>query len=524
MSSKQLESGTELRNKILSGVNKLADYVSATLGPKGQNVLIQKKDTRPFVTKDGVTVASFIELEDPFENAGAQIVKQVSAKTNSEAGDGTTTATVIAWAIINNSSRLIASGVSPIDLKRGLDKCLEVALGMVSDASRPISSVEDVEHVARISANNDIGIGKLVATAVDKVGKSGSITIEEARSVDTTLDLVEGFRIDSGYAATAFITDERKRVARYDDPIFLITDSKLEIVDQILPSLEIAARENRPLIIVAEEIEGQALAALIMNTIRGSMKVAAIKAPRYGEERRNIMSDLAISVGAKFFRRSSGDDLKDVSLTDFGTAKSIEIGRAATTIVDGDGSIDDINERINILKAEIEQIENLYEAERTQERITRLSSGVAVIRVGAATEVEMIEKKHRVEDALEAVRSAQADGIVPGGGCCLYKIAGAIEVDFDNEAHRPAEEIFIKSLRSPFRIMAENSGFSPDLCGQRLSAAKSSTTGIDFNNNETVDMFEAGIVDPAKVTKCALRNAVSAASTLLLTNHGIVEV
>ena len=524
MSSKQLESGLELRNKVISGVNKLADYVSATLGPKGQNVLIQKKDSNPFVTKDGVTVASFVDLEDPFENAAAQIVKQVSAKTNSEAGDGTTTSTVIARAVIENSSRLIASGVSPIDIKRGLEKCLGACLDAISEQSKPIKSIEDIEHVAMISANNDPGIGKLVSTAVDKIGKNGSITIEEARSVDTTLDLVEGFRFDAGYAASAFITDERRRVARYDDPIFLVTDYKLERVEQILPALEIAARESRPFIIVADEIEGQALAALIMNSIRGSMKVAAVKAPRYGEERAAIMSDLATSVGAKFFRRVNADTLDNVSLSDFGSAKSIEISKNSTTIVDGDGSLEEINGRIESLQSELNQTDNLSEAEQIQERITRLSSGVAIIRVGAATQVEMIEKKHRIEDALEAVRSAQEDGIVPGGGSCLYKISHNLDVDFDFKSQEPAQEIFVKSIRAPFRAMAENAGYSPDLCGSRLMhIGLADNMGINFNDNEIVDMFEQGIVDPAKVTKCALRNAISAASTLLLTNHSIVE-
>ena len=523
MSSKQLESGTELRNKVLSGVNKLADYVSATLGPKGQNVLIHKKGSNPFVTKDGVTVASFVDLEDPFENAAAQIVKQVSSKTNLEAGDGTTTSTVIARAIIENSSRLIASGVSPIDIKRGLDTCLSACLDEISSKSKPISSVEDIEHVARISANNDTSIGKLVATAVDKIGKNGSITIEEARSVDTTLDLVEGFRFDSGYAATAFITDERRRTAHYEDPIFLVTDYKLERVEQILPALEIAARESRPFIIVADEIDGQALAALIMNSIRGSMKVAAIKAPRYGEERSAIMSDLATSVGAKFFRRVNADSLNDVQLSDFGTAKSIEIGKSFTTIVDGAGSIDDINQTIESLQSEISQTKNMVEAEQIQERVTRLSSGVAIIRVGAPTQVEMIEKKHRIEDALEAVRSAQAEGIIPGGGSCLYKISHNLDVVFEDDHHAIANEVFMKSIRAPFRTMAKNAGFSADLSGQKLTDNIEGNNGIDFNRNEIVDMFEVGIIDPAKVTRCALRNAVSAASTLLLTNHSIIE-
>ena len=377
-------------------------------------------------------------------------------------------------------------------------------------------------HIATISANNDRVIGKIVATAVDKVGKNGAISIEAGRSVETSLDLVEGFRFDSGYISTAFVTDERKSSCRYDNPIFLITDEKIEQVNQILPSLEIAARESRPLVIVAEEVEGQALAALIMNTVRGSMKVAAVKAPRYGEERRSILEDLSISTGAKFFRRSMGDKITEVSLNDFGQSSSIEISKATTTIVDGEGEQEQVEKQIDKIKQEIRQTEDIPSAARLQERITRLSSGVAIIRVGASTEVEMVEKKHRIEDALEAVRSAQHEGVVPGGGMTLLKVSDNVAPNFENQDQALALSIFKKACQAPFRIMAENAGMSPDVTLWNTQQCED-FEGYDFLNGNKVNLLERGIIDPAKVTRCAIKNAVSVASTLLLTNHSIVH-
>ena len=518
----QLSHGTELRNKVLEGVNTLADYVATTLGPKGQNVLIHQKDKRPFVTKDGVTVAQNIDFDDPHVNAGAQVVKQVSAMTNSEAGDGTTTSTVLAREILRQADKFISSGTSPIEIKRGLDLCLEKCFGYISDHSVPISSADDIKNIATISANNDETIGTLVSTAVDKVGKNGTVTIEEARSLDTSLDLVEGFRFSSGYAATAFVTDDRRATCKYENPMFLITDSKVEQVSQILPALELAARENRPFVIVAEEVEGQALAALIMNTVRGSMKVAAVKAPRYGEERRAIMSDLALSTGAKFFQKSKGDILTEVSLSDFGKAATIEITKNTTTVVDGDGPYKKIDERIENLKREIQETEDLHEAGRLQDRITRLSSGVAIIRVGASSEVELIEKKHRIEDALEAVRSAQQEGIIPGGGMLLLSAANNIAPNFPTTSQATALHIFREALQAPFKTMAENSGINPEVALLRAENA-SSWEGIDFSTGTLTDFKKSGIIDPAKVTRCAIKNAVSVAGTLLLTNHSIVH-
>ncbi len=518
----QLSHGPELRNKVLDGVNTLADYVATTLGPKGQNVLIHQKDKRPFVTKDGVTVAQNVNFEDPHMNAGAEVVKQVSAMTNAEAGDGTTTSTVLAREILIQANKHISSGTSPIEIKRGLERCLDEAVQVIEEISQPISSADDVKHIACISANNDEVIGDLVATAVDKVGKNGTVTIEAARSLETSLDLVEGFRFDSGYAATAFITDDRRAICRYEDPIFLITDSKVDQVNQILPALEIAARESRPFVIVAEEVEGQALAALIMNTMRGSMKVAAIKAPRYGEERRAIMSDLAVSTGAKFFQQSLGHKLTEVSLTDFGKAASVEITKNTTTVVDGEGDYEKVDETIDKVKVEIQQTDDIHEAGRLQERVTRLSSGVAIIRVGASSEVEMIEKKHRIEDALEAVRSAQQEGIVPGGGMTLLRVSTSINPNFATEEQSTAFSIFKRALEAPFRTMALNAGLSPDVVRLKVDDAEG-FDGINFSTGKRENLKTAGVLDPAKVTRCALKNAVSVAGTLLLTNHSIVH-
>jgi len=518
----QLSHGTELRNKVLDGVNTLADYVATTLGPKGQNVLIHQKDRRPFVTKDGVTVAQNVSFEDPHMNAGAEVVKQVSAMTNAEAGDGTTTSTVLAREILVQANKHIASGTSPIEIKRGLEQCLNEAVQVIEEIAQPISSAEDVKHIATISANNDETIGTLVATAVDKVGKNGSITIEEARSLETSLDLVEGFRFDSGYAATAFVTDDRRGVCRYESPMFLITDTKIDQVNQILPALEIAARESRPFIIVAEEVEGQALAALIMNTMRGSMKVAAVKAPRYGEERRAIMSDLAVSTGAKFFQQSLGHNLTEVSLTDFGKAASVEITKNTTTVVDGEGDYEKVDETIDRIKVDIQQTEDMHVAARLQERVTRLSSGVAIIRVGASSEVEMIEKKHRIEDALEAVRSAQQEGIVPGGGMTLLRVSNAIAPNFATEEQSAAFSIFKRALEAPFKMMSTNAGLPPEVSILRVNDADD-WMGINFSCGKVEDLKVAGVLDPAKVTRCALKNAVSVAGTLLLTNHSIVH-
>lgn len=520
---KKYSNTTELRQAIVEGINKLADNVSATLGPKGQNVIIQQKGKPPFVTKDGVTVAKFVNLEDPFQNAAVEILKQASLQTNAEAGDGTTTATVLARAIINESQKYIASGVSPIELKRGMDRTCDELVKNLTESARPIQSLGDIQHIARISANNDKMIGDLVARAVDLAGKDGTVIIEEARSNKTSLNLIEGFKIDSGWAAGSFVTDERRGICYYDNPLILVTDERLETVDEMLPLLEQVARDGRPLVIVAEEIEGQALAALIMNAIRGTMRIVAIKAPRYGEERKSILKDLAISVGSAYISREAGVLMKDVKIEHLGTSKSIEVGKSLSTFVGGKGEGEEVENRIEVVKGLLRQTTSDHEAKILNERITRLASGVSVIRVGGATDVEMTETKHRIEDALEAVKSAQKDGITTGGGTALLRARLGLELEFENDDQRLGSDILIKACEAPLRQLCKNGGVSEDIILAKVDAA-SATNGYDFRNLRECDMYESGIVDPVKVTKTALINAVSAASTLLNTNHAIIQV
>ena len=520
--SRKYCSNEELQSKILQGVETLANNVATTLGPKGRNVILQEKGKRPIITKDGVTVAKFVEFDDHFMNAGAQVIKQAAEQTNSDAGDGTTTTTILCRAILQHAQRYITAGVSPVELKRGIDKAVVTVVSNLENQSRPISSLEDIKRIATISANGDEVIGNLVATAVDAAGKDGAITIQEARSVETSLDLVEGFRLSSGWAASAFVTDERASMTRYEKPLLLVTDEKIETVDQILPVLEVVAREGRPLVIFAEEVEGQALAALIMNTVRGTMKVAAVKAPRYGEERRGILEDLATSVGATFVSRLSGQKVRETKLSDLGSANKIEISRYITTIMGGTGDVDDIENRIETLKLQLEETENLHECERLQDRITKLASGVAVIRVGGATEVEMIEKKHRIEDALEAVKSAQQEGIVAGGGTALVRASTNLEIEVSNEEQQLGVEIIKGAIQEPLKQMATNAGTSPDLTVSRILSSEDHE-GWNFATGDFVDLFESGILDPAKVTRCALQNAASAAGTLLTANYAIVQ-
>ena len=521
--SKQYESGLKLHNKILEGVKKLAKNVASTLGPRGRNVILCRKGQRPIITKDGVSVAKFIEFDDPFENVGAQIIKQAAAKTNLEAGDGTTTSTVLAKAIFEKAQKYLIAETPPIELKRGIDKAVERIVENLQEMSKPISSEEDIAHIATISSNGDKTIGKLIATAVDLAGKDGAITIEEARSVETSLDIVEGFRFDSGYLATAFITDEKRGIVRYEDPLILVTDEKIETVDEMMPVLELISREARPAIIVADNIEGQALAALIMNAMRGTLRVAAVKAPRYGEERRNILKDLALSVGATFVTRSENLRLKDVKLTDFGTSKTFECSKNETTISGGRGKLEDVEKRIEALKVELEQTEDIYQCEKIQGRITRLASGIAIIRVGAATEVEMIEKKHRIEDALEAVKAALQEGIVPGGGIALIRASKDLNVEAENEDQELGVKIVLEAVKEPLKQMAVNAGDAPDLIFSTVERQEGSF-GIDFVSGNEIDMLEEGVIDPVKVTRCALQNAASAASILITTNHAVIEV
>jgi len=520
--SRAYDDNQTLQQKIIRGANVLADNVASTLGPKGRNVLLQEKDKQPFITKDGVTVAAFVALEDPFENAGAQILRQAAIETNNEAGDGTTTATVLARAILRESQRFIASGISPIELQRGIDLSVREVVANLDRLAQPVKSLSDIEHVATISANNDLTVGKLIATAVDKVGQDGSITIEESRSIETSLDITEGFKFDAGFCAGAFVTDERRGLMHYEEPLFLVTDHKISNVESILPILEMIARENRPLIIVAEDIEGQALAAMIMNAMRGTLRVAAIKAPMYGEERRNVLSDLAMSVGATFITHESGIKLTDVQMVNLGTAKFIESNKHSTTVVGGKCNYELIEERIDSLKQLIKETGSLNEGARIQDRIVRLSSGVAVIRVGGATEVEMTEKKHRIEDALEAVRSAQQEGIVIGGGAALLRASEEINIIGDDDEQQYGATVVRNACREPLRQMASNAFESSDIIIDKILTADENY-GWNFRTGELVNLFKSGVIDPVKVTRVALQNAASCAGTLITTNYGIVQ-
>jgi|TARA_R100000455_G_C6273379_1_gene130958 chaperonin GroEL len=522
--SRAYDDNQSLQQKIITGANVLADNVASTLGPRGRNVLLQEKGKNPFITKDGVTVAAFVSLDDPFENAGAQIIRQAAIETNNGAGDGTTTSTVLARSILTEAQKFIASGVSPIELQRGIEASVKQVVLNLKDMAIPINSLEDVEHIATISANNDASIGKLIAMAFDRVGHDGSITIEESNSIDTSLDITEGFSFNSGYCASAFVTDDRRAVMHHDDPMILVTDYRITSVDQILPVLETAAREGRPLIIVSEDIEGQALAALIMNAMRGTMKVAAIKAPGYGEERRNTLSDLALSVGATFVSKESGKKLQDTKMIDFGTSKFVESSKNSTIFVGGNANVEVIESKIDSLKAIMEDTDSLDACRMIQNRITRLASGVAVIRVGGATEVEMTEKKHRIEDALEAVKAAQDEGVVPGGGTALLRACQKMVIATEDGHHEQINGAVIvkNACYAPIRQMAENAGLSPDIIVQEVLDSDTNM-GWNFRSNQLTDLTSDGVIDPVKVTRTALQNAASCAGTLITTNYGIVQ-
>jgi chaperonin GroEL len=518
---------TELNQKIVSGVKKLCEAVSTTLGPKGRNVIIHQKGKTPFITKDGVTVASHVHLEDVFENLGAQVLKQVSQRTVEDCGDGTTTSTVLAGAILLKSQKYITAGSNPTDVKRGMEKAVDAIVGELEKVARPIATVEEIESIATISANGDKKVGKLIATAIDKAGIDGAVTIEEGRSQETTLDIVEGFQFDAGYISPQFITDERKGSMRYENALVLVCDGVIESIDDMLPILEVVGRENKPFVIVSEGVEGQALAALIVNASRGTMRVAAIKAPRYGQERKNLLNDLALSVGATYITRESGMLLREAKRSDLGSVRSVEALKNWATFVGGKCSADEVEKRIEALKSEITQTDDLDECKRIQDRITRLAAGVAIIRVGGVTEVDMVERKHRIEDALAAVKSAQEEGILPGGGSALLRAASKIKIVCDNDDEQFGVNVILEACEEPVRKIAENCGLKPDIIiGTLLDINKCSSdwSGFNFATEEYVNMDMAGIVDPAKVTRCALQNAVSAASTLMTTNFAIVEV
>lgn len=523
--SKVFDDGLSLNKKILAGVSKLAKNVATTMGPRGKSVILHGKNKNPIITKDGVTVSEFINLDDPFENVGVQIIKQAARQSATLAGDGTSTTTVLAHSMLNQAQPYLAAGISPIELKRGIDKAVSLIVDELKAKARPVTDEEELQRVATISANGDTSIGMLIARAVDLVGKDGSILIQEAKSMQTSLDIIEGFRFDSGFASSQFITNERKGIMSYNEPYFLITDERIETVEQLLPVLEIAARENKPLVIISEEIEGQALAAIIMNSLRGTMAVAAIKAPRYGEERRNILNDLALSLGATFFTRLNGSDIRNAKLKDLGKAKSIEASKTQTIIMGGKGEPVKIQERIESLKEEISQIADAESARSLVERVRRLASGIAVINVGAATEIEMIEKKHRIEDALEAVKSALDEGIIPGSGITLAKTALQLKnkVQTDLDIQKYGVEIIVKACQQPLKTIVENAGGKGELV---LDKALDTDDRMCYDAVAEcfVDAFSAGIIDPVKVTRCALQNAASAAGTLITTDHAVIEL
>ena len=513
----------EIRTKLLSGANKLADAVASTLGPRGQNVILYKRGAPPVITKDGVSVARVVELEDDYEQAAVEVIRQAALQTNSHAGDGTTTSTVLARAIMEEAHRQIVAGAASIELKRGIDKAVGKIVENLSNMSTPVSSEEQIASIATVSANGDKSIGTLVATAVDAAGKDGAITIEESRSLETSLDVVEGYQFLGGYVSSQFVNDQRRAAVTMSDALILVTDAALSTIDELLPLLEVVARDGRPLVVIAEEIEGQLLAALVMNVMRGQMKIVAIKPNHYGEERRNTLDDIALTTGATFISKDSGIRLSKVTLDHLGTCKSVEAFKGRTTLAGGGGDQKLIAERLTVLRGEIASTESLRDAERIQNRVTQLASGIAIIRVGGATEIEVEEKRHRVEDALEAVRSAQEEGVVPGGGVALIRASENLELEFENQDQRLGASIVVNASFAPIRQILANANISSDLVINNLVAQADKGIGFNVRTGQFEDLVDTGVIDPAKVTKQALINAASAAGTLLTTNCAVLQ-
>lgn len=517
------------REKITEVAEYLADIVGSTLGPKGQNVLISPNNKPVIITRDGVTVAEYTELNDHTKNAILRILKQAAYRTNEECGDGTTTSTILSAAILRAAQSYLVSGVFPADLFGGMTQAIETTLEMISESSIPIRCKDDIRHIATISANGDTAIGELIATAIDTMGKDGAITIQNSRSMDTTLTMIEGFRFDSGFVSTAFITHEKENMVRYEDPQIFITDEKLTRIQDMFQTLEYAARQNKPLIIIAEEVSEQALAALVANAQKGTLRVAAVKAPRYGEERRRILEDLAIATGATLVGASSGIALNEVKLEHLGTANRVEILKGWTTIIGGKGDQTSLDARVEKIKQEIKDTENLTECERLQERITRLSSGVGVIGIGGATEAEVTEKRYRIDDALGAVRAAQQEGILPGGGTVLLRAARKIEKQATGQtgAFSFGQVIIGQALKESMRRIITNAGKSFEVAENNLTDEQlDQNMGYDLSaENELIpcELISKGIIDPAKVVRCALQNAFSVAMLLLTTSNLIVQ-
>ena len=522
MAAKEVKFSEEARSKVLRGVNILADAVTVTLGPKGRNVVLEKSWGAPNVTKDGVTVAKEIQLEDKFENMGAQVVKEVASKTSDVAGDGTTTATVLARAIFNEGLKMVAAGHDPMSIKRGIDKGVEKTVEELKALSKPTRDRGEIAQVGTISANNDKTIGDILAEAMDKVGKEGVITVEEAKGLETTLDLVEGMRFDRGYLSPYFVTDPERMEAVYEDVYLLINEKKISSMKDLLPVLENVAKTGKPFLIIAEEVEGEALATLVVNKIRGTLKCVAVKAPGFGDRRKAMLEDIAILTDGRMIAEELGIKLENVTLKDLGRAKRIIVDKDNTTIVEGAGKKSAIEGRINQIRAQIEETTSDYDKEKLQERLAKLAGGVAVVKVGAATEVEMKEKKARVEDALHATRAAVEEGIVPGGGVALIRASASLNNLRVSDDEKIGVRIVQKALEEPARWIAQNAGAEGAVVLDKIKNGKGAY-GFNAAAEEFEDLVKAGIVDPTKVVRCALQNAASVAGLLLSIEAMVAE-
>jgi chaperonin GroEL len=521
--AKQISYSDEARRKIQAGLDKLADAVKVTLGPKGRNVVLDKKFGSPTITKDGVTVAKEIELEDPYENMGAELVKEVASKTSDIAGDGTTTATILAQAIYREGLKNVTAGANPMSLKRGIEKAVDAVIEFLNSISKPVKGHTEISQVATISANGDTTVGNLIADAMEKVGKDGVITVEEAKSMATTLDVVEGMQFDQGYLSPYFVTDAEKMQTSLEDPYILIHEKKISVMKDMLPLLEKIARTGKPLLIIAEDVEGEALATLVVNKLRGTFTCAAVKAPGYGDRRKAMLEDIAVLTNGKAITEDLGIKLENITLDDLGKAKRVSIDKENTTIVEGAGKQADIKGRINQIKRQIEDTDSDYDKEKLQERLAKIAGGVAVINVGAATETEMKEKKARVEDALHATRAASEEGIVAGGGVALLRSIKKIEELKLKGDERVGADIVRRALEEPIRKIAENAGAEGSVIVEKVKNEKQNV-GYDAQKGEYVDMVSAGIIDPAKVTRTALQNAASIAALLLTTEALITDI
>jgi len=524
MAAKDVRFSTDARDKMLRGVDILANAVKVTLGPKGRNVILDKSFGAPRITKDGVTVAKEIELDDKFENMGAQMVREVAQKTNDQAGDGTTTATVLAATIVKEGVKSVAAGMNPMDLKRGIDIAVKAVVEDIKKRAKKVGSSAEIAQVGTISSNGDAAVGKMIAEAMQKVGNEGVITVEEAKALDTDVEIVEGMQFDRGYLSPYFITNAEKMLAELEDAYVLLHEKKLPGLQALLPVLEAVVQSGKPLLIVAEDVEGEALATLVVNKLRGGLKVAAVKAPGFGDRRKAMLEDIAILTGGQLISEDLGIKLESVTPAMLGRAKKIVIEKEKTTVIDGAGKKKDIEARVNQIKAQIEETTSDYDREKLQERLAKLAGGVAVIRVGGATEIEVKEKKDRVEDALNATRAAVEEGIVPGGGVALLRAKKAIgKLHNDNADVQAGINIVLKALETPLRQIAENSGVEGSIVVNKILENKSETFGFDAQTEEYVDMVEKGIVDPAKVVRAALQDAASVAGLLVTTEAMIAE-